>query len=100
MLIDCDGCVVRGHACGDCVVTVLLGGPPTGVVLDEADRAALDLLADVGLVPPLRLVAPAPAASRPDLEGRGTAGPGAGRGGAAARRDGGAGGIERRRRSG
>ena len=28
MLIDCDTCTVRGHGCGDCVVTVLLGAPP------------------------------------------------------------------------
>jgi hypothetical protein len=26
--IDCDTCVVRGLACHDCVVTVLLGPPP------------------------------------------------------------------------
>ena len=28
MIIDCDSCVVRGLACGDCVVSVLLGAPP------------------------------------------------------------------------
>jgi hypothetical protein len=28
MMIDCDACVARGPACGDCVVTVLLGAPP------------------------------------------------------------------------
>ena len=27
--IDCDTCVVRGLACHDCVVTVLLGPPPS-----------------------------------------------------------------------
>ena len=26
--IDCDSCLVRGLACHDCVVTVLLGPPP------------------------------------------------------------------------
>ena len=56
MIIDCDSCDVRGRACGDCVVTVLLGAPPTGVELDEAERVALDALAGAGLVPPLRLV--------------------------------------------
>ena len=56
MLIDCDSCEVRGLACGDCVVTVLLGAPPEGVHLDGDHRAALDVLADSGLVPPLRLV--------------------------------------------
>ena len=38
MLIDCETCEVRGDACGDCVVTVLLGAPPEGVELD-ADEA-------------------------------------------------------------
>ncbi len=56
MLIDCDGCEVRGLACGDCVVTVLLGAPPEGVVLDDEQRRALEVLARSGLVPPLRLV--------------------------------------------
>lgn len=56
MIIDCDGCEVRGLACGDCVVTVLLGSPPEGVVLDDAERAAIGVLAEAGLVPPLRLV--------------------------------------------
>jgi hypothetical protein len=55
MLIDCDTCKVRGLACGDCVITVLLGSPPAGVHLDEDDAAALAVLAEGGLVPPLRL---------------------------------------------
>ena len=56
MLIDCDECRVRGPACGDCVVTVLLGAPPDGVHLDPEERDALEVLAASGLVPPLRLV--------------------------------------------
>jgi len=56
MLIDCDGCVVRGAACGDCVVSVVLGAPPGGVELDESERRALSVLADAGMVPRLRLV--------------------------------------------
>ncbi len=56
VVIDCDRCSVRGVGCGDCVVTVLLGGPPYGVVLDDAERQALDVLAGAGLVPPLRMV--------------------------------------------
>jgi hypothetical protein len=56
VLIDCDSCTVRGLACGDCVVTVLLGVPPVGVELDDAEQAAISVLADQGLVPPLRLV--------------------------------------------
>ncbi|QWC85662.1 hypothetical protein KLP28_02510 [Nocardioidaceae bacterium] len=65
--IDCDSCVVRGLACSDCVVSVLLGMPDaagaggtggTGpdVIADDELRA-LDVLADSGLVPPLRMVA-------------------------------------------
>jgi len=56
MLIDCDTCTVRGLACGDCVVSVLLGAPPSGVELDETERKALSALADAGMVPQLRLV--------------------------------------------
>jgi hypothetical protein len=55
-VIDCDRCTVRGIGCGDCVVTVLLGGPPHGVELDEVERRAIDILAEAGLVPPLRMV--------------------------------------------
>jgi hypothetical protein len=84
MEIDCDRCRMRGRGCADCVVTVLLGAPPTesehaatglphgalrvaglagvdatlaDVELDEADRTALRVLADSGLVSPLPLPA-------------------------------------------
>ena len=53
--IDCDTCLVRGLACHDCVVTVLLGPPPELTIEDE-ERRALDVLAGGGLVPPLRMV--------------------------------------------
>jgi hypothetical protein len=53
--IDCDTCEVRGLACGDCVITVLLGAAPAGVDLDAAEQVAIGVLADTGLVPPLRL---------------------------------------------
>jgi len=56
VLIDCDRCEVRGLACGDCVVTVLLGAPPDGVTLDTEEQQAIGVLAGSGLVPPLRLV--------------------------------------------
>lgn len=59
VVVDCDRCLVRSPgACGDCVVTVLLGAPPEGIELDSDDVAALEALADGGLVPPLRLVIP------------------------------------------
>jgi len=79
MVIDCERCEVRGLACGDCVVGVLLGMPgtapgapdgtsdgwdesdrrPSGasaVHLDAPEQRALAVLADQGLVPRLRLV--------------------------------------------
>jgi hypothetical protein len=55
--IDCDTCAVRGLACHDCVVTVLLGPPPEQGFGDDEQRA-LDVLAGSGLVPPLRMVEP------------------------------------------
>jgi hypothetical protein len=51
--IDCDDCAVRGPGCSDCVVSVLLGVPET--LLDD-ERRALEVLADAGLAPRLRLV--------------------------------------------
>jgi hypothetical protein len=57
MRVDCDFCQVRGpSACGDCVVTVLLGSPPDGVLLDPEEQQAIEALAAGGLIPPLRLV--------------------------------------------
>ena len=56
MLIDCDECAVRDLACGECVVTVLLRAPASAVEVDDRERRALDVLADSGLVPRLRLV--------------------------------------------
>jgi hypothetical protein len=76
MVIDCDRCEVRGLACGDCVVGVLLGMPgvpptvtddpateavgrPPGASamhLDAPEQRALAVLADQGLIPRLRLV--------------------------------------------
>ena len=44
---------MRDLACEDCVVTFLLG-PPGGV--GSAEQSALAVLADGGLVPPLRMV--------------------------------------------
>jgi hypothetical protein len=53
VVIDCDDCAVRGPACRDCVVSVLLGVPET---LLQDERTALEVLAEVGLAPRLRLV--------------------------------------------
>ncbi|MQA16377.1 MAG: hypothetical protein GEV09_20195 [Pseudonocardiaceae bacterium] len=56
MIVDCDRCEVRGDACQDCVITVLLGAPPGGVELDGAEARALQNLAAAGMVPRLQLV--------------------------------------------
>ena len=50
MLVDCQSCTMRDLACADCVVTLLLG--PVDV---QTDSGVLGVLADAGLVPPLRL---------------------------------------------
>lgn len=74
MIIDCGECAVRGIACADCVVTFLTvpvrpaepaaaGGaagsadvaPAGRVELDAAEQGAIGVLAESGLVPPLRL---------------------------------------------
>jgi hypothetical protein len=64
MLIDCNTCIARDHACGDCVITVLLGGPPVPVDLNDDEQAAIGSLAQAGLVPPLRLVPGSPPRER------------------------------------
>jgi hypothetical protein len=54
MIIDCDSCVVRGLACEDCVVSVLLG-VPENVEIDVLEQRAIDALGRAGIVPRLRL---------------------------------------------
>lgn len=80
MIIDCGSCAVAGLACDDCVVSVLLGPAPISTSDlgqmsdmtpsgDEADvlplpvatvadehASAIAVLAEAGLIPPLRLV--------------------------------------------
>ncbi len=58
MVIDCGSCSMMGLACGDCVVSVLLGPPESMGISEVADEhmGALAVLADSGLVPPLRLI--------------------------------------------
>jgi hypothetical protein len=53
VIVDCDRCEVRGLACDDCVVNVLLG-PPRPLDVGDDERRAVDVLATSGLVPPLR----------------------------------------------
>jgi hypothetical protein len=53
MIIDCDDCAVRGAACKECVISVLIGAPDS---LRDDECAALEALAEAGLAPRLRLV--------------------------------------------
>ncbi len=55
MLIDCEQCAMRDtSACDDCVVTCLLGDGP--VEVSDTQMDAIEVLAENGLVPKLRLV--------------------------------------------
>ena len=54
MIIDCGRCETRGNRCQDCVITVL-EPPNVASYLGEAEVRALGVLADAGLVPPVRL---------------------------------------------
>ncbi|MFC4555865.1 hypothetical protein [Georgenia faecalis] len=68
MMIDCNSCTMRDIACDDCVVTFLTipVGPPASArgslravptpELGEDEQTAIAVLADSGLVPPLRMV--------------------------------------------
>lgn len=81
MIIDCGSCTAAGPACDDCVVTVLLGPMPTTerpheaaaspaavspaaaspaaaapLEIPDEHAAAVAVLAQTGLIPPLRLV--------------------------------------------
>lgn len=54
--IDCGTCAVRGPACGDCMVTALLGAADDVVELEPDEVSALQAMTGAGLLPPLRLV--------------------------------------------
>jgi hypothetical protein len=55
MLIDCQRCTGRGSHCHDCVVSFLLDSPQSSIDLTDAELDAVSVLADQGVVPPLRL---------------------------------------------
>lgn len=52
--VDCGRCVLRGIACSDCVIGVLVDAPGP-VEWDETEWRAVETLAEAGLVPRLRL---------------------------------------------
>lgn len=57
MLIDCDQCAMqKTPACNDCVVNHLLRDLAGPIEVDPDSAEALDVLADVGLVPRLRMI--------------------------------------------
>ena len=70
--IDCGTCAVRGPACGECMVTALLGpdellASRQGVMELEGDEvSALRAMTEAGLLPPLRLVRAV--SPRPEVE--------------------------------
>lgn len=51
MLIDCDTCPGRGHACAGCALGAVLAAPEAGLPLDDVERRAVDVLVGAGLVP-------------------------------------------------
>jgi hypothetical protein len=53
MTIDCGCCEMRGIGCRDCAIAVIDTRNVT--YLPKAELRALGVLADAGLVPPLRL---------------------------------------------
>jgi len=52
MIIDCRSCQAPGAGCADCAATTLLGAEYQN--LDPAEIRALSVLANAGLIPPLR----------------------------------------------
>jgi hypothetical protein len=59
MIIDCESCEVRNIACDDCVVSVLLAAPSArergDIEWGDDESGALAVLAQGGLVPPVRM---------------------------------------------
>lgn len=57
MLIDCNECTMQDtEACHECVVSFVLHDLAGPLEIDEEQAGALEVLAEVGLVPELRLV--------------------------------------------
>jgi hypothetical protein len=56
MRIDCDDCRMQGtDACGDCIVTFVVGREPgDALVIDADEERAVRLLASAGLIRDLK----------------------------------------------
>jgi hypothetical protein len=52
VIIECSSCPVRGHHCGDCMVTALVDPPTAQLRLDAAERTAVTHFVRAGLVSP------------------------------------------------
>ncbi|WBB76975.1 hypothetical protein O7602_06925 [Micromonospora sp. WMMD1128] len=65
MLIDCDGCGIRGAGCSGCLVTALLDPDSPTADLGPAEHRAIEVFAragfDVEVLPLTAAPAPAPA---------------------------------------
>ena len=53
MIVDCDSCIMKDLACGDCVVTMLLGDAQVSV---SEHSGVFEVLAQAKLTAPLRLI--------------------------------------------
>jgi hypothetical protein len=51
MTVECERCEVRGIACGNCAATFIVTADPG---LGPAELRALTVLANAGMIPPLR----------------------------------------------
>jgi hypothetical protein len=48
VLIDCEGCKIRGAGCGDCIVTLLIEAPPVLDGLGDAEMRCVEMFAMAG----------------------------------------------------
>jgi hypothetical protein len=54
MIVECERCELRGLACGNCAATFIAEADPD---LGPAELRALTVLANAGMIPPLRYAA-------------------------------------------
>jgi hypothetical protein len=60
-VISCASCLAESAECGDCVMAYLLEPAPSRPVsFSQEEKDALMVMAEVGLIPQLRLVAAGP----------------------------------------
>ncbi|MEV0003761.1 hypothetical protein AB0H28_15930 [Micromonospora sp. NPDC050980] len=64
MLIDCDGCGIRGAGCAGCLVTALLDPDPATADLGPAEHRAIEVFARAGFDVEVLAPATAPAPRR------------------------------------